>query len=41
MAPPENADQDPDETEEMSINEILCGKGDYFPYLLPPIPITL
>jgi glutamate--cysteine ligase catalytic subunit len=41
MAPPEGTDQDPDETEEMSIYEILCGKGDYFPGLIPLIQAYL
>jgi len=41
MAPPDATETNPDGTEEMSIHEILCGKGDYFPGLIPLIQAYL
>ena len=41
MAPPDGAEPNPDGTEEMTIHEILCGKGDYFPGLIPLIEAYL
>ena len=31
MAPPQQPVDDPDECEEMTVNEIMTGKGTYFP----------
>jgi glutamate--cysteine ligase catalytic subunit len=41
MAPPKTAVEDPDGFEEMSAAEILTGKGDYFPGLIPLIEVYL
>jgi len=35
MAPPQQPVDDPDECEEMSVLEIMTGKGSYFPGLIP------
>ena len=37
LSPPTDTVDDPDGYEEMTISEILSGKGDYFPGLMPLI----